>query len=209
MNKRLSLLTAALLLTGASSAFAASSTDLTVTGFITPAACTPGLSNGGVVDYAKIPVKDLNQDDTTSLGRITLQLRVDCDEATTYALNVKDNRPNTDYHRDRFGLGLINTSQRLGGYQIAFSDAITESGPKTVIGSLNQGETWFNNEGAASSPTQYTGFGDRTTGRWFPAAIKNLAANMTVNTSIAPARGLTLTSEVELDGSSTLEVKYL
>lgn len=52
MNKHLSLLTAALLPTGVSSAFAASSTDLTVTGLITPGACAPALSKGGVVEVA-------------------------------------------------------------------------------------------------------------------------------------------------------------
>jgi type 1 fimbria pilin len=43
MNKTLSALWTALLLTAASPAFAAS-TDLTVTGIITPGACTPSLS---------------------------------------------------------------------------------------------------------------------------------------------------------------------
>lgn len=33
--------------------------------------------------------------------------------------------------------------------------------------------------------------------------------DMTLHTLIAPARNLTLTSEVAIDGSATFEVKYL
>ena len=48
MNKQLTILATALLLGATTSVFAASSTDLTITGTITPAACTPTLENGGV-----------------------------------------------------------------------------------------------------------------------------------------------------------------
>ena len=120
MNKHLSLLTAALLLTGASSAFAASSTDLTVTGIITPVACTPSLANGGVVDYGKRSAKDLQSDrpHSTWSGR-SLQLTVNCDASTQFALKHLI----TGRHRKRlapmriFGLGLINTNEKLGFYQ--------------------------------------------------------------------------------------------
>ncbi|WP_256671205.1 DUF1120 domain-containing protein [Pseudomonas gelidaquae] len=48
------LISAALLLAGVSNVMAASSVDLGVVGVITPSACTPILSNNGVVDYGKI-----------------------------------------------------------------------------------------------------------------------------------------------------------
>ncbi len=52
MNKSLTLLSSVLLLANALPTFAASSVDMTVTGVITPSACTPSLP--GAVDFGKI-----------------------------------------------------------------------------------------------------------------------------------------------------------
>ncbi|MFE4459165.1 DUF1120 domain-containing protein [Nocardia tengchongensis] len=52
----------------------ASSVDLTVTGIITPSACTPTLTNGGIVDYGKTSAR-------------YSQLTVTCDAATLMALD--------------------------------------------------------------------------------------------------------------------------
>lgn len=80
MKTSVSLLSSALLLAITSSAFAASSVDLTVKGLITPSACTPSLP--GDVDLGKIAAKDLYQDSYTPLEKKTLQLSVNCDAAT-------------------------------------------------------------------------------------------------------------------------------
>ncbi|WP_150709903.1 DUF1120 domain-containing protein, partial [Pseudomonas fluorescens] len=117
MNKRLSLLTVALLLSSASSAYAASSTELTVTGFITPMACEPSLSGGGVVDYAKTSSKDLKPNLPTHLGQKTLQLSVDCNAATTFALDLADNNPNSAYLTHMYGLGRTPNDERIGGFE--------------------------------------------------------------------------------------------
>ncbi|NUT76535.1 DUF1120 domain-containing protein [Pseudomonas sp. C1C7] len=209
MNSRLPLMSAILLMAGTSSAMAASSTDLTVTGTITPAACTPSLSNGGVIDYGKVSAKDLNPTKPTFLGRVALQLKVDCDAATTFALNLADNRPNTASSLGWYGLGLINTNQKLGYFDLGYTDANTEIGPKSVLGSYDGGKTWSNYEDTGFPTGEWAAFGDRSSGAWLPAPIQNLTVNMHIGTNIAPANGLTLTNQVRMDGSATLEVKYL
>ncbi|WP_330220783.1 DUF1120 domain-containing protein [Pseudomonas frederiksbergensis] len=65
MKKCFAALSTTALISLAPYALAASSTDLTVTGTITPSACTPSLSGNGVVDYGKISARDLNQDTST------------------------------------------------------------------------------------------------------------------------------------------------
>ena len=60
MKLTLKALATALLISASAAAMAASSVDLSVKGVITPNACTPSLSGGGVVDYGKISAKDLN-----------------------------------------------------------------------------------------------------------------------------------------------------
>lgn len=114
-------LTFALLLAGAGNAVAASSIDLAVKGTITPSACTPTLANGGVVDYGKISAKDLKVDSHTRLPSQKLQMTVDCEAATLFALAAKDNREGTESSLDyyNFGLGLINGSEKLGYLELA------------------------------------------------------------------------------------------
>ncbi|MCE6980482.1 DUF1120 domain-containing protein [Pseudomonas frederiksbergensis] len=98
MNKQLSFLATALLISHMSSGFAASTTELTVTGMITPSACSPILSAGGVVDYGKISAKDLmptnapNPVNESLLGNYSPQLSVACDASTPFSLRVSDDR---------------------------------------------------------------------------------------------------------------------
>lgn len=211
MNKRLSLLTAALLLTGTSSAFAASSTDLTVTGIITPAACTPSLANGGVVDYGKRSAKDLNPTTHTSLGVETIQLTVNCDASTQFAIITSDNRPNTASVNGNaaFGLGLINGNEKLGWYSMDFINPVADALVKTIV-SYDKGERWEQSYGGdMKARDSWLSFGSRTGGAWAPDFLQNVTLDLVVNTQIAPANSLTLTDEVTLDGSATLQIEYL
>ena len=209
MSKRLSLLTAALLLTGASSAFAASSTDLTVTGIITPTACTPSLANGGVVDYGKRSAKDLSPTAHTPLGVETIQLTVNCDAPAQFAIRTLDNRENTasEFGQTFFGLGLINGSEKLGRYGLGFLNPVADSSVRTIE-SNDEGDTWhtlFDDD--VMSRNHWLSFaipGERT-----PTFVQNVSVDIALYTSIAPANSLTLTDEVTLDGSATLQIKYL
>ena len=86
MSKSLTLLSAALLLNMFSPAHAASSTDLTVRGLITPSACAPALSGGGVIDFGKLSASDLKPDNPTSLPEHSFQMTVSCDAPTLFGL---------------------------------------------------------------------------------------------------------------------------
>ncbi|WP_347904295.1 DUF1120 domain-containing protein [Pseudomonas purpurea] len=209
MNNKLSILTAALLLTGASSAFAASSTDLTVKGLITPSACTPTLSSGGIVDHGKISAKDLRPNNYTDLPRITLQMNMNCDAPTTYALNGIDNRESSAPSSISYGLGLINNTQKIGMFYLQFLNAVADGVGTEPLESSDNGLTWIDSADAIWPRQRLAGFGDQSSGAWYPQAIKDLTTDLIVITAIAPARGLDLTNEVTIDGSATLEVKYL
>ncbi|WP_392891128.1 DUF1120 domain-containing protein [Pseudomonas migulae] len=92
MKSYLAALTTTALISLAPFALAASSTELTVTGFITPSSCTPSLSDSGIVHYGKISAKDLNQNTATPLEDRTVTLSVNCDAPTAMALLGIDNR---------------------------------------------------------------------------------------------------------------------
>lgn len=207
MKTPVSLLSSALLLAMTSSVFAASSVDLTVKGLITPSACTPSLP--GDVDFGKIAAKDLNLDKTTTLERKTLQLSVNCDAATLFAIRPIDNRVGSAIYPSSFGLGMINENQKLGRYQLTFSNPVVET-PSTLLARYNGEERWeqlMPEDGIA--PNDLVALGSRGDSGWAPHPIKDAILDVTLYTAIAPARDLTLSDEVAIDGSATFEVKYL
>jgi len=203
MNKHLTLLTAALLLTSASSAFAASSTDLTVTGTITPAACTPTLSSNAI-DLGKISSKDLKQNNPTLIDQRTLTMSVNCDAPTTFALIGIDGRPNTTAFSFRYGLGLINTDQKLGGFVLYTRNAVADGIQVQTIGSYD-GNTWQHEK--AMEPGMFFAAASLADDSQ-PITVKDLTFDVQVDTHIARADALDLTNEVPIDGQVTIEVRY-
>ena len=207
MKTPVSLLSSALLLAMTSSVLAASSVDLTVKGLITPSACTPSLP--GDVDFGKIASKDLNVDTRTWLERQTLQLSVNCDAATLFAIHPVDNRAGSAAYGFAFGLGLINDTQKLGAFSLAFSNPVAETA-STLLAMYNSEGQWtelYDDE--AIAPNDLVALGSRGDSGWAPHPIKDAIMDVTVVASIEPAKDLTLTSEVAIDGSATFEVRYL
>lgn len=207
MNIAFKTLTAALLFAGSSSAFAASSVDLTVKGLITPSACTPVLSNGGSVDYGKISAKDLNVDKETWLDPQTLQLTVTCDAATLIALDADDNRAGSNHGDDEydFGLGLINDTEKLGLMMLRVLNPIADGVPVRTISSIDGGVSWVNSR--YLTPVEL--LAPAATGVDAPIPVQVWTSDLSISSAIAPASGLTLTNEVAIDGSATITVRYL
>ena len=187
---------------------AASSVDLSVTGAITPGACLPDLSEDGIVDFGKIPAKDLNVNLSTELPMVTLKLSVNCEGKTLFALNGRDNRRGSAHFSlsSNYGLGLINGDQKLGSYGIGVFNPVADT-PVYPLFSSDHGKTWLvNSSGSYMGHDYWNGFGlEMDT----PIALQNVTVDLRIRTYIAPARTLTLTEEVPLDGSATLDVVYL
>jgi len=206
MNKTFNALFAALLLAGSASAFAASSVDLTVKGMITPSACEPTLSQGGLVDYGKISAKDLNADRPTGLPAQTVQLTLTCDGPTPLALEAKDNREGTDFNNDlmEFGLGLINVDEKLGSMFLRLLRPVADGVTVRIIGSEDRGETWYNE----SFLMRNNILSVANVGTLEPIPVQTLTSELQITPRIAPANQLTLTNEAAIDGSVTLSVVY-
>ena len=209
MNKQLTILGMALSLGTVNSAFAASSTDLTVTGTITPAACTPTLANGGVVDYGNISAKDLKVTASTPLEPKTLQLAVNCDAPTQFAIHPIDNRRDSGGpFPTLYGLGMINGSEKLGYFELRLSNLNADVASRFVQSS-DDGSTWTNViDNSPISSNRLFALGSLTA-PFSPNQITSATMDITVTPSINRADGLTLTDEVKLDGSATLQIKYL
>ncbi|MHC8317926.1 DUF1120 domain-containing protein [Pseudomonas sp. LB3P31] len=206
MKKYIAALSATALIGIAPYTMAGSSTDLTVKGLITPAACLPTLSGGGIIDHGKLASRDLNQTKPTRLPTQSMQFSVNCDSATVFTLKSTDNRMGSDYDEGAlFGLGKINGDQKLGGFQGRFANLNADGVPVRSLVSYNNGGNWSTRP--TWTPEGIYAFGSLT-GTPLPIAIKDLVSDMGVETFIARADSLDLSSEVALDGSATLEIVY-
>ncbi|WLI07840.1 DUF1120 domain-containing protein [Pseudomonas sp. FP597] len=190
----------------ASGAVAASNTNLSVHGTITPASCTPNLSDGGVVDHGKLTAKDLHPDKPTSLQAGEMTLQVVCEGATFFTLNTIDNRAGSSaINPAHHGLGIVNDDQKLGSVAFGLFDPVADSVPVQTILSRDGGAHW--------SPSAYLGHAALTSfsapgGPYTPMAVQTLNARLRAFTMIVPATDLTLLDEVPIDGQVTLQLKY-
>ncbi|MBK5439642.1 DUF1120 domain-containing protein [Pseudomonas sp. TH32] len=206
MNTLFKTVASTLLIACAPAAFAASTVDLTVTGLITPNSCTPQLSGGGQVDYGKISAKDLKITGSTFIGAQTLQMTVSCDAPILIGLKAIDNRPGSASMSQGMGLGLINGTQKLGFYYLYLRNPIADTVAVQPIITEDNGMSWFND--AFWNP-QFLSSVAAMSDDSQPLPVQNLTVDLEVMTSIARTDGLDLSNEVPLDGSATLEVKYL
>lgn len=199
---------------------AASTTDLTVTGIITPAACTPLIGGGGNFDFGRISAQDLDQNFDTRFISAPLQLSVSCSAPSLFALRGIDGRPGSvaSDQANLYGLGF-NGSEKIGVYTIRTPRASYVADGDTEIRSLrslDNGATWGGGDyadpinGAAGYIyskdvlSAYSNFSNNQ-----PIAIQQFSTNLQVLMIINAAKDLTLTDEVKIDGAATIEVVYL
>ncbi|MGR3888120.1 DUF1120 domain-containing protein [Pseudomonas sp. 1152_12] len=216
MKILLSTLTAGVWLTSLSAANAASTAELTVGGLITPMACTPVLSAGGLIDFGKISQKDLNQTTGTRLPLKSLTLTVSCNAPGRYALRMRDNRDGTAHVNSEiyYGLGLDSAGNKLGVYSVSFDpkQTVADALPVTYgTESTTGGLAWrtSNSNPIDIGSKSLLGFTDVVGSTAGPSAIKNLTSTLTLEAVINAKQNLDLSVETPMDGSATLEVVYL
>lgn len=207
MKTLLTTLATSVLLLGSSVTFAASTVDLLVKGKIIPAACLPELSSGGVIDHGKISAKELRPDSSTVIGVHMLDMTVTCDAPIQFAVHSIDNRAASATVPRVYGLGLINGDQKLGWFTLALRNPVAEDSVVVQsIASRDQGNTWY--PSTVWEPGLYmsaASMDDDTQ----PLPVQTLRVGLQVDTTIARTDSLDLSNEVTIDGSATLEVKYL
>lgn len=207
MKTLLTTLATSALLLGGATAFAASTVELVVRGKIIPAACVPGLSSSGVIDHGKISANDLRADNPTLIGTHLLNMTVNCDAPVLFALHAIDNRAASAAMPSDYGLGFINDNQKLGWYTLSLLNPVAEDGVVVQpIASGDQGKTWYRE--SAWEPSLYMSVASMDDDTQ-PLPVKELRVGLEVRTSIARTDSLDLSNEVTIDGSATLEVKYL
>lgn len=210
----------------------ASSVDIAVRGTISPVACTPTITGGGVMDYGTIHPTTLHATDFTKLGELSADIAITCDAPAKVALRTATLRYNSmagvtesgnnvaempvtafgETGVGGVGLGL-SKGKKIGGvaFKIDQSSVLIDGVAGQVIGKAYGDPLW------TSGPRQADLF-DKTWTRMLTFAQPGevVPTDFTVATAVVKAQAyinkkseLDLTGPVGLDGLIRLELVYL
>lgn len=222
----------AVLATTSLSAMAADSVDVRVIGTITPAACTPTLSGGGVIDYGTMNPSSLSATNYTVLPEREISLAITCDAPAKVAITPVNGRPSTVAGATEagggaaltpvpllsltgagvVGLGMSN-GQKIGGYAMQVEDFTTDGATADVIVTALGAAGWSKNgnhygffRNVGTVPFQVTA---AAPGTLVPKAFTTLAGKLRVQAYLNKTSELDVSSPVTLDGLTTIELVYL
>lgn len=211
---------------------AANTITVNITGSITPAACTPTLSDAGTIDYGNISAKNLNRDEFTYLDEKQLDFSVTCDAPIRLAILASSNRGETAVNTDgtlsevtgdnlplfgstniaAAGLGLADT-QGVGGYGLRLQAGTMQADGISVdsIYARDTPTSWGKDEtgslfAAVISP-RYASWAQ--TGKLDPITFTLLSGKLGVQAYINKTSELDLSKTIRLNGLATLELVYL
>lgn len=190
----------------------AQSADVSMAGRILPGACVVQLGGGGVADLGDIRADSLNADVTTLLESVTLPMTVACDSEVRFAFQGMDNNNESSAVPYRYGLGMTSGDEKIGSANVLVADVTADGVPGFGTLSADGGETWNDsNEGGNFSltMTDLLGFTKEPGTADGPAAIKDIQGSVKVIAQIQPTNELTLTEEVQVNGSVTINLMYL
>jgi hypothetical protein len=209
-----------------SSAQAAETAELTVTGRVLPPSCTIALA-GGTIAYGTLPVSKLNAAEPTAvtpwMGGNTPSdtLNIACDAPAQIAVQLLDNRAGTAAPgvilgsaleasaTEIFGLGQDSTGTRVGAYSVTASATTVDGSTGKVITSTD-GTSWADGSNVLFS--NQPGWLMSWTAAASPAApepVTTVAQTLNVNAAVVGTSSLDTSAPVALDGSLTIELVYL
>lgn len=202
-----------LLALSTTSVFAVDSADLRVIGTIAPGACTPTFTGGGTIDYGVITIASLSQTAETALSPRSIGYTITCNAPIPISLTWGDSRGGsvTAPSAARFGLGT-HSGANIGRYTIQsiVAGTLGDGAAVALLQRANPTTAWspgsntiFNaNDGLLA--TSFAEIGERV-----PNAYSTYTGTLSVITTINPLQGLDTTTEITLDGLSTMTVNYL
>jgi type 1 fimbria pilin len=190
----------------------AQSADVSMSGRIFPGACVVQLGGGGIADLGDIRAETLNAESTTLLDPVSVPMTVACESAVRFAFQGVDNNNDSSSVAYRYGLGLTPADEKIGSANVLVADVTADgvSGFGTL--SSDGGDTWNDSNAGGNfslTMTDLLGFTKEQDTATGPAAIKDLQGTVKVIAQIQPTDELTLTEDVQVNGSVTVNLMYL
>ncbi|MGE8177321.1 DUF1120 domain-containing protein [Pseudomonas fluorescens] len=210
----------------------AESVDLRVVGSITPVACTPTISGGGVVDYGVIYPNTLSATAFTALPVKDVDIFIVCEAPASVALRSRSSRAGTVAGAtengnkvatspvklfDTDGLGVVGLgmagTKKIGG--VAFSidpasvmlDGIAAESLSKTWGQVD----WSKNEKSKFlfDPQWTRMFTWSKKGEATPAKFTTMSGKVSAQAYINKTSELDMTKPINIDGMISLEMVYL
>jgi hypothetical protein len=212
------------------SAFAAETAVLKVKGTLTNAACTPELSNGGVVDYGVIHLAELSATEINQLGHKNIDLTINCTAATKVAWNMVDDRvdsranitvENGGYsnetvkgsnHDQIYGVGKTADGVNIGNYAMFVNlDSVMADGNTvdTIYRQTGSGDTIWHKSASTTQGDNYRDITVAETGTLEPLSFLTATFPLTTSLAIQDTTTLAITDDTEMDGQVTISLNYL
>lgn len=207
---------AAMLVMAGNSVAAGPTATLQVKGSITPAACTPTLSNGGIIDVGATSTSEFGST-KFSLPSKLVQLTVSCTAPTKLSFSATDNRSTSfvagigGYGNGAdFGLGTTTDEKKIGGYTIYPKTATIDGNAADILSSDNL-SSWnkfvgvMGSKGTSGAEDVNISVGATSTG--VPAAFTDMTMDLSVETFLSNEMK-SITELQNIDGNATLNFEY-
>lgn len=209
------------------SAFAAETAVLKVKGVLTNAACSPTLSNSGVVDYGTIHLGELSDSAVNQLGQKTIDLTITCDAATKVSWHLEDNRVDsragiTVNNGDAsggavsdtdktYGVGLTADGVAIGNYSLFVKTANVLADGESVDTIVMDGnnDSWSTSANGLTAGQNNRDITVATAGTTEPLPFKSATFPLATSLAIQDTKTLAITDDTDLDGQVTISLRYL
>lgn len=211
-----------------SSAYAAETAVLKVTGTLTNSACTPELSNGGVVDYGTIHLGELSPDTNNQLGQKEINLSINCTAATKVSWSAADDRTDSrasitikngrygggDVSESYFqyGIGKTGTGVNIGNYSLFIKDfkaTVDGESKDVIIHNTGWDTSLWNRTGTVVRNDTITNVSVADPGTLEPVAFTTAVFPLVTALAIKDTTSLGIVDDTALDGQATITLKYL
>lgn len=210
------------------SAFAADTAVLKVKGTLTNAACTPELSNGGVVDYGVIRLGGLSSSGVNQLGQKNIGLTINCSSATKVSWNMVDDRVDSNAmltvenglfdggqqvsgNNQTYGVGKTTNGVNIGSYALFVKlDSVMADGASVdTISQTDGATTWVKSTQGSTKGNSARDYTVATAGALEPLAFETATFPLVTSLAIQDTTTLAITDDTALDGQITISLKYL
>lgn len=222
-------LIAATLMMCAGSAFADSTAVLQVNGKLTNAACTPELSNGGVVDYGYVRLGTLSATAINPLDEKSIELTINCTAPTKVSWYAQDDRADSvpspilkvknasgslvsvpKYLA--FGLGQTKDGVNIGNYALMIAQNPTVDGKAGTL--IYRNDDWdaskaWSDQVDTQKSDQVQQLTVASTGTVDPLAFTTATFTLKPHPTIQDTTTLAITDDTPIDGQVTISLNYL
>lgn len=206
------------------SAFAAETAVLKVTGTLTNASCTVELGNGGVFDYGAIRLGELSATQSNIIGEKQLPATIHCSAPTKVGFTLTDNRSDsnagltvpvgttggsTSAKYKTYGVGTTTNGVKIGSYAMWTMDPTVDG---NSVDGIAHNLDWPDGKWTAASGPRSDAFSILTfaeKGTTTPMPITTASFNFVTNLVISDTATLAITDDTALDGQTTMTLVYL